>query len=112
MKKGTFRIIVILVSLLFVNIEAAQAGLIHKVRIYIRHEFSDYQLFYFLSALLFFGFLSYIIFTPVLIGKQKWAWLSYYSYTPGRHDYQSKRDVVKKISTILKSGEPSNGTHS
>lgn len=112
MKKGTFKIIIILVSLLFVNIEAAQAGLIHKMKIYIRQEFSDYQLLYFFCALLFFGFFSYIIFTPVLIGKQKWAWLSYYSYIPGRHDYQSKRDVVKKISTILKTGEPVNDTHS
>jgi len=112
MKKGTLKFIIILVSLLFVNIEAAQAGLIHKVKIYIRHEFSDYQLMYFICSMLFLGLLSYIIFTPVLIGKQKWAWLSYYSYTPNRHDYQSKRDMIKKISTILKNGEPGNQAHS
>jgi hypothetical protein len=108
MKKGTLRIIIILVSLLFVNIEAAQAGLVHKVKIYIRHEFSDYQLVYFISAMAIIGFLSYIIFTPVHIGKRKWAWLTYYSYSPTRHDYQSKRDVVKKIAVILKKGEFSN----
>jgi len=108
MKKGTLRIIIILVGLLFVNIEAAQAGLVHKVKIYIRHEFSDDQFIYLVILSLFLGFLSYIIFTPVLIGKRKWAWLSYYSYSPSRHDYQSKRDMVKKISGILKNSEFSN----
>ena len=108
MKKATLRVIIILVGLLFVNIEAAHAGLIHKVKIYIRHEFSDNQLVYFICAALFLGFLSYIIFTPVLIGKRKWAWLSYYSYSPGRNDYQTKRDMVKKIAVILKNGELGN----
>jgi len=108
MKKGTLKTIIILVSLLFINIEAAQAGLIQKFKLYIRHEFSDYQLTYFIGGLLFLGFFSYIIFTPVLIGKKKWAWLSYYSYNPGRHDYQSKRVMVKKISGILKNSEYGN----
>jgi hypothetical protein len=112
MRKGTLKTIIILVGLLFLNIEAAHAGLIHKFKIYIRHEFSDYQLLYFAGGLLFFGFLSYIIFTPVFIGKRKWAWLSYYSYTPNRHDYQSKRVMVKKISGILKNSEFSNQAHS
>ena len=112
MKKGTLKTIIILVALLFINIEAAQAGLIHKFKIYIRHEFSDYQLVYFVAGFLFFSFLSYIIFTPVLIGKEKWAWLSYYSYNPNRHDYQSKREMVQKISGILKNSEFGNQAHS
>lgn len=112
MKKGTLKTIVILVSLLFLNIEAAQAGLIHKFKLYIRHEFSDYQMVYLSAGLVFFGFLSYVIFTPVLIGKEKWAWLSYYSYNPNRHDYQSKRDVIKKISGILKNSDLSDRAHS
>jgi hypothetical protein len=112
MKKGTLKTIIILVVLLFINIEAAHAGLIQKFKIYIRHEFSDYQLLYFAAGFLFLGFLSYIIFTPVFIGKEKWAWLSYYSYTPNRHDYQSKRVMVKKISGILKNQEFSNQAHS
>jgi hypothetical protein len=111
MKKGTFKIIIILVSLLFINIEAAQAGLINKFKIYIRHEFSDYQLFYLVFGFTIFGLLSYIIFTPVLIGKEKWAWLSYYSYNPNRHAYQSKRVMVKKISGILKNPEFGNSSH-
>ena len=112
MKKGTLKTIIILIGLLFINIEAAQAGLIHKFKIYIRHEFPDYQLLYVTLGLLLFGFLSYIIFTPVLIGKQKWAWLTYYSYNPNRHDYQSKRVMVKKISGILKNPEFGNQAHS
>jgi hypothetical protein len=102
MKKGTLKTIIILVAMLFINIEAAQAGLVHKFRIYIRHEFSDYQLLYIISGIMLISFLSYIIFTPVLIGKEKWSWLSYYSYNPNRHAYQSKRNVIKKISGILK----------
>lgn len=112
MKKRTLKTIIILVSLLFINIEAAQAGLIHKFRVYIRHEFSATQLLYFIAGIAFLGFLSYIIFTPVLIGKQKWSWFTYYSYNPGRHDYQSKRDMVKKISGILKNDAARNEAHS
>lgn len=112
MKKGTLKTIIILVVMLFINIEAAQAGLINKFKIYIRHEFSDYQLFYLVVGFLFFGLLSYIIFTPVFIGKERWAWLSYYSYNPNRHDYHSKRLMVTKISGILKNTDLGNQAHS
>ena len=112
MKKGTLKTIIILVGLLFINIEAAQAGLVSKFKIYIRHEFPDYQLVYFVAGLLFFSLLSYVVFTPVVIGKQKWAWLKYYTYNPNRHDYQSKREMVQKISGILKNSEFSDHAHS
>jgi hypothetical protein len=112
MKKGTFRVIIVLVGLLFLNIEAAQAGLINKFKVYIHQEFTDYQLVYFIGGLLIFGFLSYIVFTPIFIGTQKWTWFNYYSYNPNRQDYQSKREMVKKISSILKNGDISNQAHS
>lgn len=112
MRNGTFKVIVILVGLLFLNIEAAQAGLIHKFKIYIRHEFSDFQLIYFIGGILIFGFLSYVVFMPVPIGREKWALFSYYSYNPGRHGYQSKRVSIKKISGILKNNDISNRAHS
>jgi len=112
MKKGTLKTIIILVCLLFINIEAAQAGLVSKFKIYIRHEFPDYQLVYFVSVILFLSFLSYIVFTPVNIGKEKWAWLKYYTYNPNRHDYQSKREMVQKISGILKNSDFSDRAHS
>jgi hypothetical protein len=87
--------------MLFLNIEAAHAGLVHKLKIYITHEFSDYQLLYIVSGLLIFGCLTYIVFTPVSIGKEKWMWYHYFTNTSKRHDYQSKRQLVKKISGIL-----------
>jgi hypothetical protein len=101
MPKGTIKTILILVSLLFLNIEAAHAGLVGKLKLYIHHEFSDLQLFYSLLFLTFFGFMAYVVFTPVLIGKKKWARLSYYSYPPSRRNYQSKRESIRKIEEIL-----------
>jgi hypothetical protein len=98
--------------MLFLNIEAAQAGLVHKIKLYIRHECPDYQLLYIALALLVLGFLSYVLFAPVLIGKEKWAWLNYYSYQPNRHDYQSKRATIQKISGILSNAEFSKEAHS
>jgi hypothetical protein len=108
MNNRTFRIIVLLVGLLFINIEAANAGLVQKFRLYIKHEFSDTQLIYLVSIFMILGFLTYVLFTPVSIGKEKRGWLNYYSYMPNNHDYQRKRDVVKKISNILNSKEPAN----
>src|SRR5689334_19047149 len=102
MGSRTLKVIIILVALLFLNIEAAHAGLIHKFKIYIRHEFSGQQIFYVLASVIVIGFLTYVIFAPLPIGKERWYWLKYYSYTPARHDYQSKRDMVKKISGILR----------
>jgi hypothetical protein len=106
MSSRTFKVIVLLVGLLFINIEAANAGLVQKITLYIRHEFSNTQLIYFISIFMIVGFLTYVLFTPVSIGKEKRGWLNYYSYSPGGHDYQRKRDVVKKISDILNSKEP------
>jgi len=108
MSNRTFRIIVLLVGLLFINIEAANAGLIQRFRLYIRHEFSNTQLFYIVSIFMILGFLTYVLFTPVSIGKEKRSELNYYSYNPGAKDYQRKRDVVKKISSILNTKEPAN----
>lgn len=106
MKNRTLRIIMILVGLLFLNIEAAHAGLVQKIRSYILQEFPDHFLLgaVLIVVLLLTGFL-YIIFAPVLIGNEKWDWLNYYSYQPGRHDYQNKRASIRKISGILNSSK-------
>jgi hypothetical protein len=106
MKKSTFKFIVILVGMLFLNIEAAHAGLVYKLKALISHEFPDYGFVYLTAGLLIFGMLSYIIFTPVSIGKERLMWYHYFSSDPGRHDYQSKRAMVKKISVILKTENP------
>src|SRR5688572_4885566 len=112
MKNKTLRVIIILVGLLFLNIEAAQAGLVHKLKIYINHEFPNYQFIYITITLLVLALLAYVIFAPVLIGKEKWAWLNYYSYQPNRHDYQSKRVSIQKISGILSNSEFGKQAHS
>ena len=101
MKKGTIKTIIFLVGSLFLNIEAAHAGLVGKLKLYINHEFSDSQLTYTLLCLAALSFISYVIFTPVVIGKQKWAWLTYYTYSPSRPNYQGKKDSVRKIEEIL-----------
>ncbi len=101
MKKSTVKTIIILVGLLFINIEAAQAGLVTKLKLYIRHEFSSFEFYYYAVILIAMGFLTYVIVTPVVIGKQKSVWLNYYSYSTGRYNYQNKRNAVKRISQIL-----------
>ena len=101
MKKGTVKTIVILVAMLFLNIEAAHAGLIGKLKIYIHHEFSNSQLLYAFISLSALSFLIYVVFTPVVIGKRKWSWLTYDSNSPSKINYQHKRDSVRKIEEIL-----------
>jgi len=102
MNGKTFKVIVILVGLLFINIEAAQAGLIHRFKSFILHEFSDFQLFYMVSAIAAVGFLLYVLLTPVLIGNEKSVWLDYYPSDRQRSRYQNKKEMVKRISVILK----------
>jgi hypothetical protein len=112
MKNTTVRVIIILVALLFINIEAAHAGIIQRIKGYILVEFPANQMFFIIGLLLFLSFLSYVVFTPVLIGNQKWSWLSYYSYPSTRPDFKNKRLMIKKISRILNNEEISNGAHS
>ncbi len=99
MNSRTVKVILILVGLLFANIEAAHAGLIHKLKLYIHHEFTDWQFLLALAGTLLFGFLTYIIATPVSIGKQKLIWLTSFSYNKGSFD--SKRKFITKAGNIL-----------
>jgi hypothetical protein len=101
MNNRTLRVIIFLVGLLFLNIEAAQAGLVHKLKIYISHEFTESQLCYMLGGILVVGALSYVIFTPVFIGSEKWAWYKYFTFNPVHQKYHNKREMVKKINGIL-----------
>lgn len=112
MKNKTLKAIIILVALLFINIEAAQAGLVHKMKLFISHEFPDHNLLFISGGLFMLGFLSYVLFAPVWIGNEKWAWLNYYSYQPSRHNYSSKRVSVRKISKILTNTEFNKQAHS
>jgi len=112
MKNRTLRVIIILVALLFINIEAAHAGLIQKIKVYILIEFPENQLLLITALCAIIGFFSYVIFTPVLIGNEKWAWLSYYSYSPQKHAFQNKRMTIKRISDILNKEDFTKQAHS
>lgn len=103
MKNRTFRTIVILISLLFINIEAAHAGLVQKFKLYIGHEFPGLQFIYIVGAALTIVFLLYIIFAPAFKEGVKIAGNSYYMH----NTYQNKRNNIKKISDILR--EPQSG---
>ncbi len=101
MKNKTFKISIFLICLLFINIEAAQAGLIQKFKIQVLNDFSEYQLFYLIGSTVVFIFFIYVVFTPISIGKDKFIWYKLDTFALNRHNYQSKRIVIKKISTIL-----------
>jgi len=105
MKNRTIRVIVILVGLLFLNIEAAHAGLIQKFKMYIGHEFPGFQLLYIIVAVLSLGLLSYIILTPMPVKES--SRLVGNGYYP-QESYQDKRSRVKKISQILKDSPSGN----
>jgi hypothetical protein len=107
MSSKTFKVIALFVSLLFINIEAAQAGLVHKFKRIILNEFPDYQIVYLTIAVFFVGFIIYVMFAPVRIGNQKSIWLDYFPSKSNLNDYQNKRAQVKKISIIL--NNPSQG---
>jgi hypothetical protein len=112
MKKGTFRFIIVLVALLFLNIEAAQAGIVQRIRFYIHSEFPDHQFTYLMIIAVFISLVAYIIIAPVPIGKEKWSKLDYYRIQPRRHTYKARRISVNRIADLLKSTESANSAHS
>ena len=65
MGKRTFKWIVTLVSLLFLNIEAAQAGLVSRIRLFIEAEFGRSELWYITLSLLAVSAVLYVLFSPV-----------------------------------------------
>jgi hypothetical protein len=99
MSKKTYKFILVLVALLFANIEAAHAGLIQKFKLYIHHEFSNFQILFSMSIIFFFGLLIFIITTPVTIGKEKLIWLG--SYTFKKETFNSRRKFIAKTDLIL-----------
>lgn len=96
MKRGTIKIIFILIGLLFLNIEAAQAGFVHKFKVYIGREFSGWELFYTLGAVLMISSLIYIIYKPAFKDEKAKA-------GRGRllQGFKKRKTHVKKISSIL-----------
>jgi hypothetical protein len=100
MKNQTVRIIITLVALLFINIEAAHAGLIHKFKLYITHEFPDWQLIFISTGLLTAGFLTYVLAVPVSIGRGRRIWFTDDDLDAVKK-FGDKKQTVRRISGIL-----------
>ena len=101
MNKRVLKVILVLVSMLFLNIEAAQAGLVNKLKLYIQAEFPPHQLALILFIIFTVSAFCYIIFTPLSINNERWSWYNYFSFQPQNRTYRNKRVLVKRISTIL-----------
>ena len=99
MSKKSIKTILLLLAMLFVNIEAAHAGLIHKLKLFIHHEFETWQFILILGSISCLSFLTYIVLTPVAIGKQKLIMLTSFTFKKGSFD--SKRKFVVKTGQIL-----------
>jgi hypothetical protein len=108
MKKKTVKVIIILVGLLVLNIEAAQAGITHKFIVLIGNELSNFQLFCVAGGMLTLSLLSYIIFAPALKGKQSSIGNYNHFADYSTNNYQNKRLRIKRIAEILKNPKPVN----
>jgi hypothetical protein len=106
MKNKTLRVIIILVGLLVLNIEAAQAGITHKFKALIAHELSDFQLMYVGGGLLVIAFFGYVIFTPAFKEQGRSSLAATYLETYTRQRYRVRRDRIRKISEILNNTAP------
>lgn len=88
-------------GLLFLNIEAAQAGLINRFKQYIHLGFTNWQLLLAALIVVFMWSFAYIIFTPVIIGNQKSIWLNYTGDHELDTNFKNKKEFVKKTSALL-----------
>lgn len=112
MKNKTLRVIIILIGLLVLNIEAAQAGITHKFKALIANELSDFQLLYVGGGLLTIAFFSYVIFTPAIKDRGRTSLAATYLETYTRRRYRVRRERIRKISEILNHTAPENEVHS
>jgi hypothetical protein len=101
MNKSTFKVIITLVSLLFLNIEAAQAGLVTKLRMFIRAEFPEYQLLYITCGVLAASFLCYVIFSPVPGNERHRSVYSRFSGSSSQR-FSHRKAAVERIAAALK----------
>ena len=102
MNKRLVKLILVLVSMLFLNIEAAQAGLVTRLRLYISSEVPPHQLMFTLICLSVVFIFAYIIFTPLHINNERWPWYNYFSFQPESTSFRKKKMVVKRIRAVLK----------
>lgn len=101
MSKATVKIIGLMVALLFINIEVAQAGLIRRFRVFLHTEFPNSHLgLWILSAILLI-FMAYVVFSPLKIGTERWNWLKMYRYNPSTVTFKKKRQAISAIAKTL-----------
>lgn len=106
MNRRLVKIIIALVSLLFLNIEAAHAGLTIKLKDYIGSGLSPFEIasgFILTAGALF---LLYVIFTPLRINNQRLSWYSYFTFT-AKDSVREKRKLIEHINGVLRERQPS-----
>ena len=102
MEKRTLKAIVLLICLLFLNIEAAQAGLVKELRHFVDMHFSEPGFYISLTGVLFGGGFTAIVLLPVKIGSEKKVWFT--DIEPGvRTKFAARRESVTRIAKVLES---------
>lgn len=105
MSKATVKLISLMLSLLFINIEAAQAGLIRRFRVFLHAEFPDSHFGVWILTAFLFTFLAYVVFSPLKIGSERWNWLKMYRYNPNTLSFKKKRQTITAIANTLNAGK-------
>ncbi len=103
MEKRTLKTMLILICLLFINIEAAQAGLVKELRHFVDAHFSEPAFLISLITLLFGSGFTAILLLPVRIGTEKKMWFT--DIEPGHHKkFHARRQSVTRIAKVLENG--------
>ncbi len=100
MSSRTIKTIITLNLTLCLTIEAAQAGLLHKIKLFLLQEFNLTALT--MTAMAFIVILAvlYILLAPVSIGRQKSVWLNM-SEGSKPNGMGHRKAQVRRISAIL-----------
>ena len=101
MKNRTFRLIIILIGSLVLNIEAAHAGITHKFKVLIHQELSDFQLIYLSFGFLCSVFFVYVVFMPTIKNRPNSVTNNFDLQDTYPQTFEKRRKRIKKISEIL-----------
>ena len=100
MNSSTLKTIIALNLTLFITIEAAQAGILHRVKVFLLQQFDPALLIILSLVIILVSGVLYVLFTPVLIGNQKTVWLNVSGAYKTRR-LRARKAQVKRISAIL-----------
>jgi len=107
MEKRTIKIMTIMVGLLCLNIEAAQAGLVKELQLFVKTHLSEPGLVWSLSGLVFGGSITAVLLLPVKIGNTRKIWFT--KIEPGQlSSWSLRRKSVEQIANTL--GKPEEKT--